>query len=266
MNVPHPPLALAYHGVQRASLRTDRHRTFVAPEQLERHVERLHDWGYELLTFSAWAERTAAGRGDGCAALTFDDGFSDNLDVLVPLLERLRAPATTFVVTGWLGRQHPHSPSAQVLSGGEVKELHAAGVEIGAHTRTHPDLTSEPPVVVRDELAGGKAELEDLLGVSVTTLSYPYGSASSETIAIAGDVGFLHACRALGLGGHEDPLDLRRQDMGNHSSMLGLRLKRDDRYIPAMRHRSVRLLRRARLVRFGAPLRSRARHGLHEPA
>jgi peptidoglycan/xylan/chitin deacetylase (PgdA/CDA1 family) len=253
--VPHPPLALAYHGVGSASLAADHQRALVASELLERHVERLRAWGYELLSFSAWAERTAAGDGAGRAALTFDDGFADNLTTLVPLLHRLQAPATTFVITGWLGRQHPHTPSARVLSAREVEELHAAGVEIGAHTRTHPELPGMAPGLVRDELAGSKADLEDLLGVSVTTLSYPYGSADAETIAIAGEVGFTHACRALGLGGHADPLDLQRQDMGNHSSMLGLRLKRDDRYMPAMRHRSVRVVRRARLTCLGAPLR-----------
>lgn len=253
--MPYAPLALSYHGVDDVPLRQDVHRAYVSPRQLRRQILRLMEWDYELLTFSAWAERTVAGRGRGCAALTFDDGFADNLHALVPLLRELGVPATVFVVSGWLGKRHPRTARARVLTGGEVAELHAAGVEIGAHTRTHANLPSLSAPAATAELTAGRADLEDLLGVPVTTLAYPYGAANGETVELARRVGFSHACRALGLGGGHDPLDLRRQDMGNHSSMLGLRLKRDDRYMRLMHFRPARLVRRARLTALGAPLR-----------
>jgi peptidoglycan/xylan/chitin deacetylase (PgdA/CDA1 family) len=253
--VSRPPLALNYHGVERVALRDDIARTFVHPDLLRRQIEQLRAWGYELLGFSAWAERVTAGQGSDCAAITFDDGYSDNLEVLAPLLDDLQAPATVFVVSGWLGQRHPHTPRARVLTTTELAELHAAGVEIGLHTRTHPDLTLLSPEAVREELVAGRTDLEDILGVPIKILAYPYGSASAETIEIARSSGFAYACRTSGMGGHDDPLDLQRQDMGNHSSMLGLRLKRDDRYMPLMRFRPVRGLRRVRLACVGARLR-----------
>jgi peptidoglycan/xylan/chitin deacetylase (PgdA/CDA1 family) len=259
--VPHPPLALTYHGVADVSLREDIHRAFTRPADLRRQIELLRGWGYELLRFSDWAARVGADGGTACAALTFDDGFSDNLHVLLPLLRELEAPATVFAVSGWLGKRHPHTPRAQVLSASELCEVHAAGVEVGAHTRTHPDLTTLSAEAARDELAGGRADLEDILGASVGAFAYPYGAATPETIRVAREVGFECACRALGLGRWDDPHDLPRQDMGNRSSALGLRLKRDNRYVSLMRLRRVRILRRARLAAHGSPLRRLAAPG-----
>lgn len=259
--MPCPPLALTYHGVADVSLREDLDRLFVRPADLRRQIEQLRGWGYELLGFSDWAARVSADGGAATAALTFDDGFSDNLHVLTPLLRELDVPATVFVVSGWLGQRHPHTPLARVLSAKELCELHAAGIEVGAHTRTHPDLSTLPLRSVQDELAGSRAQLEDVLGVPVTAFAYPYGAANPATIEAARESGFTASCRALGLGRWDDPHDLPRQDMGNRSSSLGLRLKRDDRYIPLMRLRPARAVRRARLAALGAPLRRMARPG-----
>ena len=259
--MPRPPLALNYHGVADVSLREDIHRTFARPVDLRRQIEQLLGWGYELMSFSDWAARVGTDGGAACAALTFDDGFSDNLHVLIPLLRELEAPATVFAVSGWLGQRHPHISNAQVLSASELCEVHASGIEVGAHTRTHPDLTALSVGATRDEVAGGRAKLEDILGAPVSVFAYPYGVATPETVRIVREMGFTAACRAMGLGRWDDPHDLPRQDMGNRSSTLGLRLKRDDRYVPLMRLRPMRILRRARLAAHGAPVRRLASPG-----
>jgi peptidoglycan/xylan/chitin deacetylase (PgdA/CDA1 family) len=259
--VPHPPLALTYHGVADVPLRDDLHRLFVRPQDLRHQILRLRGWGYELMTFSDWAARVAADGGSARAALTFDDGFSDNLHVLLPLLHELDVPATVFAVSGWLGQRHPHTPLARVLSASELCELHAAGVEVGAHTRTHPDQSLHYLKAAQEVVAGGRAELEDVIGAPVTAFAYPFGAASPETLRAARESGVTVACRALGLGRWDDPHDLPRQDMGNRSSTLGLRLKRENRYMPLMRLRPARALRRARLAALGAPLRRKARPG-----
>jgi peptidoglycan/xylan/chitin deacetylase (PgdA/CDA1 family) len=224
---------------------------------VRRQVGTLRRWGYELLTCGEWARRVGEGTGAGCATLTFDDGFADNLHTLVPVLEDLGAPATVFVVSGWLGGLHPDAQGARIVDAAEVRALHAAGVEIGAHTVSHPDLTELPQQAALEELRVSKAALEDVLGVAVPTLAYPFGRATPQTIEAAREAGFTAAVRALGQGRWDDPLDLPRQDVGNRASWLGLRLKRDERYIPLMAHRPARMVRRARLTALGAPLRRR---------
>ena len=248
------PLSLTFHGVADVPLRDDVHRLFVRPADLRRYVETLRGWGYELLAFSEWARRVGEGTGGGCAAVTFDDGFADNLHVLAPLLHELGVPATVFVISGQLGAPHAAAPFARILERDEVVALSETGVEIGAHTMSHPDLTLLDEEAAYRELRGSRDDLEDLLGKPVTVAAYPYGRATPATLAAARRAGFDAACRAVGLGNWTDPLDLPRQDIGNRSSIVGLRLKRDERYVPLMRHRSVRIVRRARLTALGAPL------------
>ncbi len=208
------------------------------------------------MTFGALSAAAVEGRAAGLAALTFDDGFQDNLTTLVPLLRELDAPATVFVTTGWMGEPHPVVPGlARVCTPEEVRALHAAGVEIGAHTRTHPDLVEAGPEVARAELAGSREDLEALVGAPVTVAAYPYGSADDAARRAAGEAGIRFACRALGEGDWSDPLDQPRQDVRNRSSNLGLRLKRDGRYMAMMGRPWWRALRRARQHAMGRPLR-----------
>jgi peptidoglycan/xylan/chitin deacetylase (PgdA/CDA1 family) len=239
-----PPLALTYHGIADVPLRRDAHHLFVRPDDLVRQITRLRKWGYDLVTFGELAARLGHGNAGGAAALTFDDGFADNLHVLVPVLQRLSAPATVFVVSGWLGRPHPRAPSASILNADEVHALHAHGVEIGAHTVTHPDLTCLSYPEALAELAGSKQALEDLIDARVDVVAYPYGSATAETRTAAQEAGFRAACRTSGEGSWTDLYDLPRQAMENRASLMGLRLKRDDRYEPLMRLRAARGVRR----------------------
>jgi peptidoglycan/xylan/chitin deacetylase (PgdA/CDA1 family) len=239
-----PPLALTYHGVADVPLRRDPHHLFVRPRDLERQIARLRRWGYELVRFGELALRIGQGRSRGCAALTFDDGLADNLYALVPILEAAQATATVFVVSGWLGRPYPIEPSTRMLTAHELRQLSAAGVEIGAHSVTHPDLTTLSYTDALGELAGSKTALEDVVGAPVETAAYPYGHANAETRAAAREAGFRAACRTLGEGSWGDLFDLPRQAMENRASLTGLRLKRHDRYEPLMRLRAARGVRR----------------------
>ncbi len=239
-----PPLALAYHGVADVPLRQDRHGLFVRPQDLRRQITKLRSWGYRLVSFGELARLASASEAAGHAAFTFDDGLVDNAETLAPLLEEEGAPATVFVVSGWLGRPHRSVPWTRIMSETELGELRATGVEIGAHTVSHPDLSALSYEAALEELAGSKSELEAVLGEAVEVAAYPYGRANEETVRACRDAGFLAACSATGRGSWLDPHNLPRQDMENGSTMIGLRLKRDDRYEQLLRFAPARAARR----------------------
>lgn len=58
--------------------------------------------------------------------------------------------------------------------------LDREGIEVGAHTVTHPILTSLDDDSARNEIAGSKTQLEELLGKPVRLFAYPNGKAGKD--------------------------------------------------------------------------------------
>jgi peptidoglycan/xylan/chitin deacetylase (PgdA/CDA1 family) len=76
----------------------------------------------------------------------------------------------------------------------QVRALHAAGMEIGAHTVSHPILAEIDPQRARQEMAASRARLEEITGAPVRLFAYPNGTPlrdyRGEHAALAREVGF----------------------------------------------------------------------------
>jgi peptidoglycan/xylan/chitin deacetylase (PgdA/CDA1 family) len=95
-------VVLGYHRVAEASW--DPLGLAVSPERFRAQVEILKGLR-ELLSLGELAARHAAGeRLERYAVLTFDDGYRDFAETVVPIAEKLDVPATVFVTTGCTGR------------------------------------------------------------------------------------------------------------------------------------------------------------------
>lgn len=70
---------------------------------------------------------------------------------------------------------HPDLPDDLMMRSEQVRELHAAGMEIGGHTVRHPILTETADDQARDEILRGRAALEALIGAPVKVFAYPNG-------------------------------------------------------------------------------------------
>jgi peptidoglycan/xylan/chitin deacetylase (PgdA/CDA1 family) len=137
------------------------------------------------------------------AVLTFDDGYADFASTVAPLLLARGLPATLYVTTGALtGPGAPSDggpfPSVATLSWAQVRELDAAGVEIGGHTRTHAQLDALPQKYVRDEVGGCKGELEDALGHPLVSFAYPHGYSSPRVRSLVRESGWTSAAAIRG--------------------------------------------------------------------
>src|SRR4029079_7648441 len=112
--------------------------------------------------------------------LTIDDGYVDNVDVALPILEPHGFSATIFLVSGRLGDVNDWSDAAplrgrQLLSVQQLDGLRDRGIELGAHTRTHCSLPEVDDERLAEEVASSRSDLEHALGIPVRTFAYPYG-------------------------------------------------------------------------------------------
>ncbi|HFB52094.1 MAG TPA: polysaccharide deacetylase family protein [Anaerolineae bacterium] len=102
--------------------------------------------------------------------ITFDDGYRDNYTNAFPLLKKYGFTATFSVVTDPLDFGDP-----RYMSWDNIIEMHAAGMEIGAHTKRHYDLRSNDMDFLVYEILGSKEAIEARIGEPVRVFVYPSG-------------------------------------------------------------------------------------------
>ncbi|MFG3353509.1 polysaccharide deacetylase family protein [Streptomyces sp. NPDC048001] len=157
----------------------------VRPRAFARQLDLLADRGVAVVPLSRLvaAQRSpaaAAALPARCAVLTFDDGFADFHTTVAPLLAARGLTATLYLTTGAVRRPGRTAgpgplPPAAMLDWDRVRELDAAGFEIGGHTATHPQLDTLPPAALAPEIEGCRRRIEDELGHRVTAFAYPHG-------------------------------------------------------------------------------------------
>lgn len=122
-------------------------------------------------------------------AITFDDGYKDNLYTAAPILIANNLPFTVFIATDLISN---HTPG--FLNPNELKELAGLpNVTIGAHGKTHTHLTRLKDSQILSELKDSKSYLEDLLGASIQSMSYPYGDIDEKVLYAAKVAGYKNA-------------------------------------------------------------------------
>ena len=144
-------------------------------------------------------------------AVTFDDGYKDNLHRAAPLLQELKIPFAVFIATAYTQKS-----SSIFLGPAEIRELaRLPGVTIGAHGKTHTQLTRCDDHDLRNELVESKAYLEDLLGQPVTSMAYPHGAADMRVRNAVQAAGYAAAfCSRFDINAAgRDPLLLCRTDI-----------------------------------------------------
>lgn len=274
---------------------------FTPLHQIAAIIETLRAEGYDLVNMDVALQRLALRRGPRFAVLTFDDGYRDNYELLA-LLQRLQAPATIYVTSGFidgimpdwwsalerilnqggtalrlcLAGQHHCWPTAdpaarthayrqacsllrvatpaarldalraleqdhalpilsdsgqRMLSWAMLRELQTSGlIEVGAHTVSHPDLSTLSVIEAQTEIRQGRERLEAELRSPIRHFAYPYGDAqsvSSATIALARAAGFASAVLSYGGPVHarHDALALPRIPFGGADTVQHLRLR-----------------------------------------
>ena len=149
----------------------------------ERHVRFLAEArGAGRLDVVPLAELQAGEPGRHRVAITFDDAFENFGDEAWPRLRDAGLPATVFVVSGhvggdnrWGGREDEGIPVLPLLGWERLAALAEEGVELGCHTRSHPNLARLDPDRIADEVGGATDAIEAETGVRPRSFAYPFG-------------------------------------------------------------------------------------------
>jgi peptidoglycan/xylan/chitin deacetylase (PgdA/CDA1 family) len=192
------PVIVAYHGVGRSAFAEDPYQLRVRPDRFRAQIEALLGAGYRFLTMAEFARSMTgdSNRPSGHAAVTFDDGMQDNYEQALPMLTEYGIPATVYVLAGAIGKRNPWmipDSRQRMMTESELRELVAAGWDLGAHSMTHPDMSTLPYDACLREMIDSKRTLEELVGLSVETFAYPFGSYSPAAVAAARAAGFTAA-------------------------------------------------------------------------
>lgn len=242
--------ALLYHRVSAAPVVEPRIDDWnVTPDTLERHIAWLVE--HTDLVFARDLPRHLAMSSSTTrpiACLTFDDGFRNFHDEVVPLLRRYDARATVFVVTAYVGRRAPmpfdrwgitHKDDApatawQSMDWAAVERCAASGlVEVGGHSHHHFDAARTPASALVDEAAACRERLLQKLGADhAASYAFPYGNtrlgqvtpayvaavkAAGYAVAMTTDVGLATAA--------SDPFTLPRVEVFRTDSPAVIRAK-----------------------------------------
>jgi peptidoglycan/xylan/chitin deacetylase (PgdA/CDA1 family) len=188
---------LAYHAI--ADLRGDPvlSEYGVAPELFVAQLDSLARHGWEFVDLDAvlvWL------RGEGslprrAVLVSFDDAYSDLLEVAAPLLGEREIPAVVFAVAGHLGGandwdHHKGAASLRLLEAGDLPRVAASGIEVGAHTVNHRPLPEVPAAELEDELAGAADRIEAAGVPRPRAFSYPYGRWTPAVAAAVREAGY----------------------------------------------------------------------------
>lgn len=150
----------------------------VTPKNFETQLIYLKENGYSTISLADLAYHLA-GRYDlppHPIIITFDDGYVDNYANAFPLLKKYGFTATFSVVTDPLDFGDP-----RYMSWDNIIEMHAAGMEIGAHTKRHYDLRSDDIDFLVYEILGSKEAIEARINEPVRVFVYPSGKYTSLT-------------------------------------------------------------------------------------
>lgn len=241
-------LILCFHGVGPSNVRIDPGFLRVRPEIFRSQLNLLREASFEFVTVDEFARRAEGGEpAPGLVALSFDDGMDDNHAFLLPILREYGVPATVYVTTGLIGKPNPWMPrdsGARMMTVAELRDLVDAGVEIGAHTVTHPDLSKLDFETCLREVGDSRRTLEELLGIPVRTFAYPfcrYGPAAVEAVRASG---FTAAVTCKGLG-RWSPYELPRLMVTGKDGMPSFLLKLEGLHQPIYHSPPGRLVRAA---------------------
>src|SRR5205807_1694353 len=165
----------------------------VAPVDFHWQMEYMHANGWQALKLDDFLVGHARGEWEPKSfLLTFDDGFRNFMEQAFPVLRELNYTALLFAIPDWVGAtndwpsQPKWVPRLPLLTWTDLRLMADAGMELGAHSLSHPWLMQLATERARFEVLESQRVIQQRIGHSVQAFAYPYGASSRELERIVG--------------------------------------------------------------------------------
>lgn len=158
---------LLYHRIAVSPINS---QYYVPPDKFEEQMKLLHDWEYTIIPIDLLIKAIEDGADlpPRPIIITFDDGDISVYETAFPIMQKYGLTGVVYIVGGYL-----NEPG--YMSTEQIKELYAAGWEIGSHSMTHRDLRKLDPYYQKIEIADSRELLQEETGSSVDSFAYPFG-------------------------------------------------------------------------------------------
>ena len=174
-------------------------RYYVSPEDFRAQIEKLVSLGYTAIPVSKLVSVIKYGGKLPVrpVVITFDDG-TEVYQNAFPVMKSQGMTGGLYVVANRLGIK-------DFLSVDEIKEMLAAGWEVGSHSMTHTDLRKTDKLSF--EIYASRLTLSSALGITIQTFAYPFGSTNTFIDRKTKTYGY-EAAMGLGKGYEHSTADL----------------------------------------------------------
>jgi peptidoglycan/xylan/chitin deacetylase (PgdA/CDA1 family) len=189
---------LMYHSIELMPKNTVMRSLHVPPKKFAFQMFMLKVLGYQALSLKKLKPYLEGDKKGKVVGITFDDGYQNNLINAAPVLLKYNFSATCYIVSERIGKSNTWDLNKGItqrplMTENEIHEWLNLGMDIGAHSKTHIDLSEASEQVAQKEINDCKKDLERKFKVSVTDFCYPFGRFNAIVANIAKSSGYFSA-------------------------------------------------------------------------
>lgn len=186
---------LMYHSIESMPRSTNMRSLHVSPSKFKFQMFILKLLGYRGLSMKMLKPYLDGEKQGKVVGITFDDGYRNNLINAAPILNKYGFSATCYIVSEKIGKSNvwdleKNITQRPLMNKNEIFKWIKSGMDIGAHSRTHVDLTTISSNEAHSEIFGCKVDLEKIFQLKIFDFCYPYGKFNDDIISIVNSAGY----------------------------------------------------------------------------
>lgn len=187
------PSVIMLHGVSDDSALDDLKPYVISKASFTRLLNVLEEGGYTTTNFAQFSK---TGHEPREVVISFDDCPKHLWDFAIPELQKRRMCAAFYMPTAYIGGYNDWDmqqgkPKMELMNEDDLHNLSdIIGMEVGSHSDKHIRLSDVSKQEVKDNLQKSKTILEQITGLPVLSMAYPFGALPDDNKNLLKEAGY----------------------------------------------------------------------------